>query len=136
MQWSRKNNGTYTQISGETGDTLTLSGLTAGSYVYHFTYNVEGYYKSVDFTVTVQKATVQVTAAPTAVLNLVYTGENQKLITPGAADKGTMYYTIGRNGNYSMDLPTALRAGPTRCITTCHRRIGTTISPRSLNISK
>ncbi|MDY3782148.1 MAG: YDG domain-containing protein [Candidatus Faecousia sp.] len=111
MQWSQKTNGTYAPISGETGDTLTLSGLTAGSYVYRFTYNVDGYYKSVDFTVTVEKATVQVTTAPTAVLNLVYTGENQTLITPGAADKGTMYYTIGRNGNHSTDLPTALLAG-------------------------
>ena len=107
MQWSRKTNGTYKPIPGETGDTLTLSGLTAGSYVYRFTYNVEGYYKSVDFTVTVEKATVQVTTAPTAVLNLVYTGENQTLILPGTADKGTMYYTIGRNGNHSTELPTA-----------------------------
>lgn len=111
MQWSKKENGAYTLLPGETGDTLSVSGLNAGSYVYRFTYNVEGYYESVDITVTVEKARVPVTTAPQAIANLVYTGKSQHLIIPGAAEKGTMYYTIGRLGSYVPEIPTALRAG-------------------------
>ena len=56
------------------------------------------------------KETSTVTAAPTAIPDLVYKGSNQALITAGTATGGTLYYKLN-NGTYSKDLPTAQDAG-------------------------
>ena len=56
------------------------------------------------------KETSTVTAAPTAIPDLVYKGSNQALITAGTATGGTLYYKLN-NGTYSKDLPTAKNAG-------------------------
>lgn len=56
------------------------------------------------------KETSTVTAAPTAVPDLVYKGSDQALITAGTATGGTLYYKLN-NGTYSKDLPTAKNAG-------------------------
>ena len=55
------------------------------------------------------KETSAVTAAPTAITDLVYKGSNQALITAGTATGGTLYYKLN-NGTYSKDLPTAKNA--------------------------
>ena len=55
------------------------------------------------------KETSTVTAAPTAIPDLVYKGSNQALITAGTATGGTLYYKLN-NGTYSKDLPTAKNA--------------------------
>lgn len=56
------------------------------------------------------KETSTVTAAPTAIPDLVYKGSNQALITAGTATGGTLYYKLN-NGTYRKDLPTAKNAG-------------------------
>ena len=56
------------------------------------------------------KETSTVTAAPTAIPDLVYKGSNQALITAGTATGGTLYYKLN-NGTYSKDLPTEKNAG-------------------------
>ena len=56
------------------------------------------------------KETSTVTAAPTAIPDLVYKGSNQALITAGTATGGTLSYKLN-NGTYSKELPTAQDAG-------------------------
>ena len=56
------------------------------------------------------KETSTITAAPTAIPDLVYKGSNQALITAGTATGGTLYYKLN-NGTYSKELPTAQDAG-------------------------
>ena len=56
------------------------------------------------------KETSTITAAPTAITDLVYKGSNQALITAGTATGGTLYYKLN-NGTYSKELPTAQDAG-------------------------
>ena len=56
------------------------------------------------------KETSTVTAAPTAIPDLVYKGSNQALITAGTATGGTLSYKLN-NGTYSKELPIAQDAG-------------------------
>ena len=52
----------------------------------------------------------EVTKAPTAIENLVYSGSPQQLITPGEAENGEMRYSLDGE-NYSAEIPTATDAG-------------------------
>ena len=61
-------------------------------------------------TLHVTKTAAEVTAAPTAKTNLVYTGTAQALVTPGTATGGIMVYSL--NGqDYDDAVPTGTNAG-------------------------
>ena len=62
------------------------------------------------FNVTIGKAANGITAAPTAVENLHYTGEAQTLANAGTCTGGTMQYKVD-NGSWSNQLPKATNAG-------------------------
>ena len=79
---------------------ITPYGVTADNYEITF----------VPGTVTVNKAASSVTAAPTAIDNLVYTGAAQTLVNAGTAAGGTMWYSVD-GGAYSTDLPQATAIG-------------------------
>ncbi len=49
--------------------------------------------------------------APTAIQNLVYTGNPQRLVVPGTASSGTIKYSLTENGTYSEEIPTGTDAG-------------------------
>ena len=90
---------TYEAGMGATTYTIQPSGLTSDNYAIEF----------VNGTLTVNKAAASVTA-PTAVENLVYTGEAQTLIAEGSAQGGTIKYSKN-NTDWSTELPTATNAG-------------------------
>ncbi len=61
-------------------------------------------------TLHVTKTAAEVTAAPTAKTNLVYTGTAQALVTPGTATGGIMVYSLDGE-NYDEAVPTGINAG-------------------------
>ncbi len=65
--------------------------------------------KTLDITLT-NKTPASVTTAPKAVENLKYTGDEQALVTVGAANGGTMQYSLG-SSSWSTEIPTAKDAG-------------------------
>ena len=65
--------------------------------------------KELDITLT-NKTPASVTTAPKAVENLKYTGDEQALVTVGAANGGTMQYSLG-SSSWSTEIPTAKDAG-------------------------
>lgn len=73
------------------------------------TANYDGTEKTAEFNIA--RAKTALTTKPTAVANLVYTGDALNLITAGIADGGTMQYKLGDNGTWSSDIPTATNAG-------------------------
>ena len=66
---------------------------------------------TVQLTVTVSKASASVTTIPAAISGLEYTGEEQALVTAGAAEGGTIQYKLGEDGTYSETVPTASAVG-------------------------
>ena len=64
--------------------------------------------QSVEIKVTDEGETV---TAPTPIEGLVYDGEEKALITAGSAEGGTMLYRLGKDGEYSGEIPTAINAG-------------------------
>ncbi len=73
------------------------------------TANYDGAEKTAEFNIA--RAKTALTTKPTAVANLVYTGDALNLITAGVVDGGTMQYKLGDNGTWSSDIPTATNAG-------------------------
>lgn len=73
------------------------------------TANYDGAEKTAEFKIA--RAKTALTTKPTAVENLVYTGDALNLITAGVVDGGTMQYKLGDNGTWSSDIPTATNAG-------------------------
>ena len=61
-------------------------------------------------TLHVTKAAAEVTTAPTARMDLVYTGTAQTLVTDGTATGGTMVYSLDGE-NYDEAVPTGINAG-------------------------
>ena len=61
-------------------------------------------------TVSIDKANATVATAPTAKTNLEYSGEAQDLITAGAANGGTMKYSLSLDGTFSETIPTGIEA--------------------------
>ena len=87
----------------------TAVGLHAGSYTFRCEVRCDGYVTSKSVALKVSKADCQITS-PTARENLVYTGEEQALITAGKADGGTMQYSL--NGTDWQDtVPVGTNAG-------------------------
>ena len=73
------------------------------------TANYDGAEKTAEFKIARAKAVL--TTKPTAVANLVYTGDALNLITAGVVDGGTMQYKLGVDGIWSSEIPTATNAG-------------------------
>ena len=88
----------------------TAVGLDAGSYTFRCEVRCDGYVTSKSVALKVSKADCQITS-PTARENLVYTGEEQALITAGTAIGGTMQYCLTQDGTYSENVPTGKNTG-------------------------
>ena len=73
------------------------------------TANYDGAEKTAEFKIARAKAVL--TTKPTAVANLVYTGDALNLVTAGVVDGGTMQYKLGVDGIWSSEIPTATNAG-------------------------
>ena len=73
------------------------------------TANYDGAEKTAEFKIARAKAVL--TSKPTAVANLVYTGDALNLITAGVVDGGSMQYKLGVDGIWSSEIPTATNAG-------------------------
>ena len=73
------------------------------------TANYDGTEKTAEFNIA--RAKTALTTKPTAVENLVYTGDALNLITAGVVDGGTMQYKLGVDGIWSSEIPTATNAG-------------------------
>ena len=99
-----------TEIAGASESVYnTAVGLDAGSYTFRCEVSCDGYITSKSVDLKVNKADCQITP-PAAVENLVYTGEEQALITAGKADGGTMQYSL--NGTDWQDtVPVGTNAG-------------------------
>ena len=98
-----------TEIAGANESVYTAVGLDAGSYTFRCEVSCDGYITSQSVALKVSKADCQITS-PTARENLVYTGEEQALITAGKADGGTMQYSL--NGTDWQDtVPVGTNAG-------------------------
>lgn len=98
-------NGTYSET--------TPSATDAGTYKVY--YKVVGDDKYTDVAeqfieVTIAKATPTITSLPTAISNLVYTGDSQKLIKEGTVTGGSFKYRIGASGNPDANIPEATNA--------------------------
>ena len=99
-----------TEIAGASESVYnTAVGLDAGSYTFRCEVSCDGYVTSKSVDLKVNKADCQIT--PPTAENLVYTGEEQALITAGKADGGTMQYCLTQDGTYSENVPTGGNAG-------------------------
>ena len=86
-----------------------IKDVTTGDHKITCTVSCDGYITSKSVDLKVNKADCQITP-PAAVENLVYTGEEQALITAGKADGGTMQYSL--NGTDWQDtVPVGTNAG-------------------------
>ena len=86
-----------------------IKDLTTGDHKITCTVSCDGYITSKSVDLKVNKADCQITP-PAAKENLVYTGEEQALITAGKADGGTMQYSL--NGTDWQDtVPVGTNAG-------------------------
>ena len=107
--------GTPTFAYGATADGTFVETVptAAGSYFVKAkvvaTANYDGAEKTAEFKIARAKAVL--TTKPTAVPNLVYTGDSLNLITAGVVDGGTMQYKLGVDGIWSSEIPTATNAG-------------------------
>lgn len=103
-QWSK--DGESVNI---TESSYVIKDLTVGDHKITCTVSCDGYITSQSVALKVNKADCQITP-PAAVENLVYTGEEQALITAGKADGGTMQYSL--NGTDWQDtVPVGTNAG-------------------------
>ena len=107
--------GTPTFAYGATADGTFVETVptAAGSYFVKAkvvaTANYDEAEKTAEFKIARTKAVL--TTKPTAVANLVYTGDALNLITAGVVDGGTMQYKLGADGIWSSEIPTATNAG-------------------------
>ena len=108
--YSASENGTYT--------TEVPAFTNAGTYTVYFKANAENHEEATgSFVVTIGKADIVLTT-PTAIQNLVYTGNTQALVAAGTAEGGEMQYALGENATtapadnlYTTSIPTATNAG-------------------------
>ncbi len=109
------NSGTI-QYSFDENDNFSENVPTAsdvGIYtVYYKIVGDENHNDSETFSITVSiiKAKAGITA-PTAKNDLIYNGNPQELINPGASDDGIIQYSFEEDNNFSADIPTAINAG-------------------------
>ena len=79
---------------------INISGVEAQNYEITFVSGV----------LTVNKADATITNTPNAINDLVYSGEEQTLITGGSAEGGEIVYSLDGN-TFTEDVPTAINAG-------------------------
>ena len=79
---------------------INISGVEAQNYEITFVSGV----------LTVNKADATITNTPNAINDLVYSGEEQTLITEGSAEGGRIVYSLDGN-TFTEDVPTATNAG-------------------------
>ena len=79
---------------------INISGVEAQNYEITFVSGV----------LTVNKADATITNTPNAINDLVYSGEEQTLITEGSAEGGKIVYSLDGN-TFTEDVPTATNAG-------------------------
>jgi|GEM_PF-5402448 len=99
-------------LDGESFSTDVPSATAAGNYV--VSYRVVGDENHLDVAaqtldVTIAKAEVALTA-PSAIENLIYTGEAQALVAAGSANGGTLQYSLDGE-SFTIDVPSATNAG-------------------------
>ena len=118
FQWYKVEDGNATAVGSATTKNqfdLSAQKLSAGRHTFRFSATCNGYEKiSKDIVVTVEKASIGASriTPPTAQENLIYTGQEQALITAGSVTSGgTMQYSLTENGTYSPDIPTGTDAG-------------------------
>ena len=118
FQWYKVEDGNATAVGSATTKNqfdLSAQKLSAGRHTFRFSATCNGYEKiSKDIVVTVEKASIGASriTPPTAQENLIYTGQEQALITAGSVTSGgTMQYSLTENGTYSQDIPTGTDAG-------------------------
>lgn len=89
-------------IAGVNSAKYTETGLSAETYKYECVITREGYSKTVEANVYVNKAnlTAEDYTAPEAIEKLEYSGDEQALIKEGSANIGTMKYRLGANGEW------------------------------------
>lgn len=63
-------------------------------------------------TASITPAEAEVTTLPVAIPNLKYNGRAQNLVSGGAADGGTIQYSVDGGKTYSLDVPTGTDAKP------------------------
>ena len=104
---------TFTYSATADGPFIETVPTMAGNYFVKAkvvaTANYDGAEKTAEFNIA--RAKTALTTKPTAVENLVYTGDALNLITAGIVDGGTMQYKLGVDGIWSSEIPTATNAG-------------------------
>jgi GLUG domain protein len=104
---------TFTYSATADGPFIETVPTMAGNYFVKAkvvaTANYDGAEKTAEFNIA--RANTALTTKPTAVANLVYTGDALNLITAGVVDGGTMQYKLGVDGIWSSEIPTATNAG-------------------------
>lgn len=104
---------TFTYSAIADGTFTEIVPTAVGNYVVKATVaattNYDGAEKTAEFNIA--RAKTALTTKPTAVENLVYTGDALNLITAGVVDGGTMQYKLGVDGIWSSEIPTATNAG-------------------------
>ena len=118
FQWYKVEDGNATAVGSATTKNqfdLSAQKLSAGRHTFRFSATCNGYEKiSKDIVMTVEKASIGASriTPPTAQENLIYTGQEQALITAGSVTSGgTMQYSLTENGTYSQDIPAGTDAG-------------------------
>ena len=101
--YSATADGTFTEIVPTVVGNYVVKATVAA------TTNYDGAEKTAEFKI--DRANAAFTTVPTAVENLVYTGDALNLITAGVVDGGTMQYKLGVDGIWSSEIPTATNAG-------------------------
>lgn len=86
----------------------------AGKYVVYYKVVGDKNYNDVSenfLVVKIEKRASKLAIMPSAVKDLVYTGEEQFLVNAGAAENGTVLYKLGKDGEYSEKRPKATEPG-------------------------
>lgn len=97
------------------GDAWTTGAPSAvGGYDVKITRAEDNYYKAYEKVIedglVIEKLVASVTTAPEA-NTLTYTGQEQELVTAGAASGGALQYKLGESGAWSTEIPGATAAG-------------------------
>ncbi|MBR2258530.1 MAG: Ig-like domain-containing protein [Blautia sp.] len=102
--------GAFEDANVEDNKTVSISGITLdGSGKNNYQLAEQGQQESATASITAK--VLDITKAPEAVANLVYTGTPQTLVKAGEAESGTVQYSLSENGTFSEELPAAAEPG-------------------------
>lgn len=100
-------------LNGESYSSTVPSATNAGSYTVYYKVEETANYKGVEptnFNVSIAKANPTYVNTPEAVVGLLYTGEEQSLISQGTSTGGTVKYSLDGT-NYSTNIPKSTLVG-------------------------